>query len=70
MTFGAVVREAREQAELTLHQLSAVCGLSPSTICKIERGRDPTFESALRLSKCLHFSLDEFSEYLMLPGEL
>jgi DNA-binding XRE family transcriptional regulator len=31
--------------------------------------RDPTFEAAVKIAKRLDFSLDEFREYVVLPGE-
>jgi transcriptional regulator with XRE-family HTH domain len=54
----AIVREARERAELTQRQLAERADKAQSEIAKIERGRrDPTFSTLERLVRAAGFDL-------------
>lgn len=68
-SFGITMRDAREAAELTVEDLSLDVGLPIATLKRIERGIDPSFDAAVKISKRLEFSLDDFREYVVLPGE-
>jgi transcriptional regulator with XRE-family HTH domain len=70
MTFGTVMRDARESADLSIKDLAIEVGMSSRLLFEIESDkRDPTFEAAVKIAKRLDFSLDEFREYVVLPGE-
>jgi len=58
MPAWAIVREARERAELTQRELAARARKAQSEIAKIERGRrDPTFSTLERLVRAAGFDL-------------
>jgi transcriptional regulator with XRE-family HTH domain len=73
MPAWAIVREARERAELTQRQLAERADKAQSEIAKIERGRrDPTFSTLERLVRAAGFDLriqlvphDDHSEQLI-----
>ena len=58
MPAWAIVREARERAELTQRQLAERAEKAQSEIAKIERGRrDPTFSTLERLVRAAGYDL-------------
>lgn len=58
MSAWAIVREARERADLTQRQLAERAGKAQSEIAKIERGRrNPTFSTLERLVRAAGFDL-------------
>jgi transcriptional regulator with XRE-family HTH domain len=58
MPAWAIVREARERAELTQRQLAERADKAQSEIAKIERGRrDPRFSTLERLVRAAGFDL-------------
>lgn len=61
--FGANVRAAREDKELTQEQLSELAELDQTYISGIENGsRNPTILSATRIAKALKSSVAELCE--------
>lgn len=58
--FAAVVRKLRQKSGLTLQALGERCGVSTSTLSKIENGRlSPTYETLLRLADGLQVEVAE-----------
>ncbi|OZI60553.1 hypothetical protein CAL28_14200 [Bordetella genomosp. 11] len=54
------LRRLRREAQLTLQQLSARCGISVSTLSKIEKGRlSPTYEKIAALAQGLDIQVGE-----------
>ncbi len=61
--FGGIVKELRFRASYTLQVLAKRCGLSASTISKIESGQlSPTYETILRLADGLGVDLSALFE--------
>lgn len=57
---GPRLRELRLERGLTLDELSAQTGISPSTVSRLETGkRKPTLELLLLISRAYHVSLDD-----------
>ncbi len=58
--FASIVRKLRQQASLTLQELGKRCGLSVSTLSKIENNQlSPTYETLLRLADGLGVDVAE-----------
>ncbi|AOB33657.1 hypothetical protein AKI39_12055 [Bordetella sp. H567] len=54
------LRRLRREAQLTLQQLSARCGISVSTLSKIEKGQlSPTYEKIAALAQGLNIQVGE-----------
>lgn len=51
--FGQALRDFREGSGLSLAKLSLLVGMSPADLSHIERGRNITLKSALRLLQAL-----------------
>ena len=62
-TLGEALRQARQQAELSLREASRVTGMSTSQISQLENGLrpDPAFSTVLKLAKGLRISLDSLA---------
>lgn len=59
-TLARKVRRLRHDAGLTLQQLSQRCGISASTLSKIEKGQlSPTYEKIAALAKGLNIQVGE-----------
>jgi transcriptional regulator with XRE-family HTH domain len=59
-TVGPRLRAVREQRQTTLAQLSQACGVSVSTLSRLESGgRKPTLELLLRLARAHEMPIDE-----------
>jgi transcriptional regulator with XRE-family HTH domain len=57
---GKIIKQQRQAAGLTLHQLSAASGVSPSHLGRIEKGeRFPSAAILQRLAKPLGYNEDE-----------
>ncbi|MBE3599101.1 MAG: helix-turn-helix domain-containing protein [Limnochordaceae bacterium] len=57
--FGLKLRQARLQQGLSVTELAARCGLSPSYLTEIEKGRKyPKADKILRLARALHLDYD------------
>jgi transcriptional regulator with XRE-family HTH domain len=57
---GKIIKQQRQAASLTLHQLSAASGVSPSHLGRIEKGeRFPSASILQRIAKPLGFGEDE-----------
>jgi len=57
---GKIIKQQRQAANLTLHQLSAASGVSPSHLGRIEKGeRFPSASILQRIAKPLGFGEDE-----------
>ena len=64
--FGAVVREHRERAELSLRQLARRLGVSASLLSRIENGKaQPSVTTLYGLTAELHISLDDLASPAM-----
>lgn len=56
------LRDYRRAHELSQPDLAALSGVSQCTISRIEAGRRPRLENALRLAKVYGLTLEEFCE--------
>jgi transcriptional regulator with XRE-family HTH domain len=58
---GQVLREAREQAALSLRDLERLCGMTTSQLSPVETGRwaDPAFSTVMRMADGIGVSLAE-----------
>lgn len=65
MDFGTLLREKREQNNISLRQLSELVSLGYSYLCDIENGKKPApnDKSVLLLSKVLDLNYDEQIEF-------
>ena len=63
---GEALREAREQAGLSLRDLSRLSGMSSGYLSQIETGarKDPGFKTVLRLAKAVGASMDDLARGL------
>ena len=60
--FGEFIRERREALGYSQEAVSGYLGLSRSAIANMERGiHKPQLEHALKLSRFLEFSLDQYT---------
>jgi len=60
--FGAVVRELRSRRGASQKQLAREAGISPPTLCGIERGYgNPTWTTVVALAKALQVSVAEIA---------
>ena len=51
MTNRPTLRAARENAGLSQLQLAIRAGISPQTVSRVERGREPTWSAGLRIAE-------------------
>lgn len=57
---GRAVREKRDAADLSQHQLATLLGVSPATVYRIERGARPSQRAADALRRwCRSLPIDE-----------
>ncbi len=67
--FGANLRDARDNADLTQAQLAARVGVTRSRIARIEVGNDsPDFALAVELAKALNVPLEKFASGRLRPS--
>lgn len=60
-SFGAKLREYRDDAGLTQKDLGEAIGVSPQAIARLEKGESsPSWETAVKLAEALERSLDDF----------
>lgn len=59
-SFGAKLRQFREDAGLTQKDLGEAVGMLPQAIARLESGKTPSWESAVKIAEALERSLDEF----------
>lgn len=59
-----MLREAREQAALSLRDLERLCGMTTSQLSPVETGRwaDPAFSTVMRMADGIGVSLAEIGE--------
>lgn len=55
MTLGEIIRTAREQKKMSIHQLAVESEVTPMTIWKIEKGRtkNPSFKTLFKITEVL-----------------
>ena len=62
-TAAAIIKNAREEKDLTQLQLAEKAGVHPNTVAKIERGEQkPSFPTLKKLSKVLGFDIGKIPE--------
>lgn len=55
-----LMKEKREEANLTQEQLASMIGINRTTITKIENGSRPSVDNAQKIAKILGFDWTEF----------
>lgn len=62
-SLGPILREAREEANLTQSELAARAGLAPNHVARLEASKkmSPRFDTVARLAAELGLSLDQIS---------
>ncbi|MEW5957037.1 MAG: helix-turn-helix domain-containing protein [Chloroflexota bacterium] len=69
MVFGMKVRQARQQAGLSLSELASRCDLSPSYVTEIEKGRKyPKTDKIMKMAEVLGKSYDELVSIKLAPS--
>lgn len=56
--FGRRARRERERREWSLRDLAEKTGLAPSTVMRMEQGRDPALSTAILVASALELRLD------------
>ena len=56
--FGRRIAREREQRGLSMRQLAAKAGVSPSTVMRAERGEDAALSTAIAITAVLGVGLD------------
>jgi transcriptional regulator with XRE-family HTH domain len=70
MTFGTMLREARESLEIDQHTVANETGLSLAQLWRYEReAATPSLDNALTLAAYFGLSLDLLKDAVHLPGE-
>lgn len=63
--FAASFNKYRKRKKLTYKELKLTVGISESQLCEIAKGkRSVNFETAVKISKAVGFSLDDLKEVL------
>ena len=69
LAMGALIRQQRELANLSLRQLSQATKVSNAYLSQIERGKhDPTVRVLLQIGSALHMSLEEMLQLAQEAG--
>jgi transcriptional regulator with XRE-family HTH domain len=58
-TVGEVLRQIREDADLSRSAVARKAGMEPGALLRVEQGRAPTFELVYRVAKALGISMDD-----------
>ncbi len=53
------IKVARLERGWTVRQLAAAAGVSLATVSRVEAGREPSLQVALRLARALDFPIEE-----------
>ena len=56
--FGEQLQKERERRSWSIRELARRAGVSPGTVLKVERGRDPSVSIAKSLANALSVSID------------
>lgn len=68
LTFGRLVKASRQAARLSIEQLAKLCGVSPSTIKHVEKGRASLSTcSALLATPELRLTIDDLPPFAREP---
>ncbi|MDP9267281.1 MAG: helix-turn-helix domain-containing protein [Acidobacteriota bacterium] len=62
------IKAARLSAELSMRALEEISGVDAATICRCEKGKEPTLTNALKLARALNVAVEELWEIRELTG--
>jgi transcriptional regulator with XRE-family HTH domain len=60
-TVGEVLRQIREEADLSRSAVARKAGMEPGALLRVEQGRAPSFELVYRVAKALGVSMDDIA---------